>query len=106
METIIDAFNRLFDFANSGIYDFIHAAFVQIQYYFVIWSIKAKTFLLSTSWEVSKTLLANFGISSSINGAWSSLNGSSFSLMTLLKIPESLNIIIQAYITKFSMRLL
>lgn len=106
MEAIIEAINRFFEFSSSGIFDFIHSLAVQLQYYFVIWSIKAKVFFLSVSWEVAKTLLSNFGISTLLNNAWSSFDSELVSYLTLLKVPEGLNIIIQAYITKFSMRLI
>lgn len=67
---------------------------------------KAKLTALTFSWSVAQELITSLNISEYINNAWSSLDSRLLSMFVLFRIPEALNIILSAAVTKFVFRFL
>lgn len=105
MESIIEFLNYVIDFTTQGIYDFFHAAATQITYYVTLWIINAKIFFATVAWEVAQSLLANFNVSQLVNSAWSSLDSQAAGYINFFGLPEAFNIIGQAYVTGFVIRI-
>ena len=105
MESIIEFINYVIEFTTTGIYDFIHALAVQITYYYTLWAIQAKIYFATIAWEVAQSLLANFNVSSLVNSAWSSLDSKSMGYINFFGLPEAFNMISQAYVTAFVIRI-
>ena len=101
MDSIIESISAFITFMNSGIYDFITSIFSAFVTWFTIASIKAKIFFIGIAWGVAENLLANFELSEHINHAWSDLDSTFLSYLTFFRIPEAINIILQAAITRY-----
>ena len=106
MDQIIDGIQQLVNFSYDGVYGFFYEIFVEISTWFVIWQIEAKIFFLKFAWDVAQNLLANIGISSMIESSWSAIDSTTMSYITFFRLPEAFNILIQAGITKFTLRAL
>jgi len=93
--------NEFLEFFRFGIYDFVTKAFAA----FLIWStveyINFKIYIIGFAWDVAQSILSQLNISSALSAAWSSLDSSIASFATLLDIPEAINIIISARVTRF-----
>jgi hypothetical protein len=98
-------YNSFVEFMNSGVYEFITEFLaVFVKYYFLA-IIEAKIFFIGIAWGVAQNLFANLGLSDSINQAWGNLDSTLLSYLTFFRLPEALNIIIQASITRFVLNL-
>ena len=72
----------------------------------IIAKIKFMTFMIVFTWDVAENIIANIGISDHINSAWSSLDSNLLSTLTFFRLPECLSIVLQAFVTKFSLKAL
>lgn len=104
-ESFIEYFNSSTDFLNSGIYDFFTELLAQFVEYYAISVIQAKIFFMQIGWGVASNLLQNLGLSASIDRAWGNLDYDLLSYLTFFRIPEALNILLQASVTRFILRL-
>ena len=76
-----------------------------IQWYMVaLW--KAKLAALTFSWGVAQQIITNLGISAYLNSAWSSLDSQVLNMLTFLRVPDAVNMILSASITKFVFKFL
>ncbi|MDO9140283.1 MAG: DUF2523 family protein, partial [Methylobacter sp.] len=66
------------------------------------WTLKVK--LLFFAWDVAQQLIADLNISVYVNFAWSHLESRTLSMLTFFRVPEAVNILISAGITKYIMR--
>lgn len=103
MESVIDAISDFYSWLNSGLYELITDAFAQLVIWITIAAIELKIFLIEFGWDVAQSIMANYGISDYINRAWGDLDSDLLGYLTFFRIPESLNIIFQALIAKFSL---
>lgn len=106
MGEILDAISYIADFVGSGIYDFFVEVFTELTIWGVTFYIEAKIFAIGFAWDVAAGLLETLDISRYIQQAWSSLDSQLVSFLTRYRIPEALNLIIQAYLTRFVMGVL
>jgi hypothetical protein len=76
----------------------------------VMWSIIAyfemKIHVIEFSYGIASSILSGLNISDLINTHWSGMNSSIKGAITYLRIPESINIILSAMLTRFVMDLL
>lgn len=97
MESLLDGIQYLVDFFSGeqevSIWDHIQAQII-------IWYLKIKIFAVSQAWSVSYAVLQQLEISSAINAAFASLDGTIGYIMSLFKVPEAINILVQAHVTR------
>lgn len=101
MDSFIDAIQYILDWLSTGIYVFFEEAFKEATAWYVVAVVKAKIYMVGFAWDVAKIVLENIGLSQFINTAWGSLNPKLIGYLTFFKMPEALNIVIQAYATRF-----
>jgi len=93
--------NDFLDFLHNGIYDFVTKAFAA----FLIWSTVAyidfMIYMIGFSWDVAQSVLSQLNVSAALNAAWSSLESSIASFVSLLNIPDAINVILSARVTRF-----
>lgn len=66
-----------------------------------IWWFKIKIAALASFWGVAEAVIDQLNISGSLNSAWASIDSELMGYLTFFRIPEALNIILQARITRF-----
>jgi hypothetical protein len=113
MSVFVDVVNAVVEFRQdvsnfftTGIYDLLvrfTAWFVE--WYTVMWW-KAKLAALVFSWDVAQQLIANLNISGYLSNAYSHLNSQTMATLTFFRIPEAINLILSAAVTKFVFRFL
>lgn len=106
MEAMMDGVNWILHWLNSGIYGFIEEAFKELAAWYVVMKIKAMIFMLHFSWTVASTIMENLSLGAYINQAFSSLDSRFMAYLTFFRVPESLNLLLQAVITRFTLSIL
>lgn len=96
--------NDLWLFIQTGLYQFFTEWFAA----FVIWStvamLKAKLQLISFSWDVAQSVLVQLDISSFLASAWSQMDSEILNVITFFHVPDAINIILSASMTRYVMR--
>lgn len=111
MSTLVDIVNSVVDFAQSfddfihtGIYDFFVKWFAEAVKWAVIAGIKIKIAALKFAWDIASEILTSLNISEHINSAFSAIDSRTMSLMGAMKIPEAINFLLSAHVTKFVLK--
>lgn len=98
---IFDQLSQLLDWFYTGIYDFI----VDTASYFIALSVKWSLFstlaLIDFSWDVAKDLLSDLGISEFIASMYSHFDSKIMDILLFFRIPEFVNTIMGAHMTRF-----
>ena len=98
---VADFFNSILDYIKNGLYDFFKEWFAA----FVIWStvamIKAKLYALTFAWDVAQEVLSQLGISAFLSAAWGQIDSGILSAITFFRIPDAINVILSAKVTRF-----
>jgi hypothetical protein len=98
---VTEFFNEILWFFDTGIFQFFESALVSIGTWYVLWELKALIAFTSLSWDIAKNILDVLSISSSLQSAWSSLDSQVLSAISWFRIPEGINILLNAYVTRF-----
>jgi beta-mannanase len=101
---IIEFFDYIVTFITSGIYDLIVKWFAQFIISAQISMVKFKIFSLVFAWDVAKEIINQLSVSSYLQQAYNSLDSRIISLLNFFKIPDAINIILSARITKFVLK--
>jgi hypothetical protein len=101
LDTIIDFFNKILDFIQSGLYEFVTAAFGQFIIYTTIALIKFKLYMMVFAWDVAQQILAQLNITQQLNSAWAGIDSKSMQLVSFFRLPDALNIVLTARVTRY-----
>ncbi len=106
VDAIVNLGQQVSDFFTVGIYNLL-AKFTAwfIKWYMVAW-FKAKLAALAFSWSVAQELMTSLDISAYLDSAWGALESRTLSMLVFFRVPEAVNIIISASVTKFVFRFL
>lgn len=105
MQIFFDLINDFIVFFND-LPDKSDAYWERIIVWLLISYLEAKLFFLEISYEIASALIDSIGLSDAINSAWSNIPSAPRAVMTYLKIPEAINMIMSAYVTRFLLGLL
>jgi len=111
-EALIMDLGSLFEAANSAIEFFNNlpansdSYWERIVKWIIIAWLESKLFFMEMAYGVASGIIQSFGISETINSAWSSLPPLYLQVFTYLMIPDAINMILTAAITRFVMELL
>lgn len=100
MDMLIDFMNGAIEFFND-LPDKSDSYWERIIIWLLIAYLEAKLYLLEIAYEIASALIAGVGISDAINAAWTNVPVTARAVLTYLKIPEAINMIISAVITRF-----
>lgn len=105
---MVDGIQWLVDWFNGdeGIYDFFEDLLEEAVAWMVIAKLEFMLWTLKFSWGVAKEVMFNLGIGDHIASAFSSLDSTLMGYVNFFRIPEAVNILVQAYITKFTLRVM
>ncbi len=93
-DTILTYLATFWDFISSDMW-------IMLVEWLALSSIKSETFFIRLAWDFASVLLESLSISPLIEQSWNSLDPGALYYLTFFRIPESLNIIIQAGVTRF-----
>lgn len=100
----MDLFTGFFDFIYSIIataQDWFMKLLVDIGGWIVLWSIKLKYYSIQFAWDVAKSVLEQINITGVLNQYWRSIDSEILAYITWLRIPDALNLILNAYVTRY-----
>lgn len=100
MDMLIDFMNGAIDFFND-LPDKSDSYWERIIVWLLIAYLEAKLYMLEIAYEIASALITAVGISDAINSAWTNVPVTARAVLTYLKIPEAINMIISAVITRF-----
>lgn len=99
-------FSWITEFFSTGIYELITAAFASLIEWLMLLKLKTMLWTLEFAWNIANTLIANLGITSALNAAWSSFDSVTLSNLMFFKVPDAVNMILSALGTRFVLRFL
>lgn len=91
---------------GDDIYDFVTKIFAWAIEWYVVFLLQGKIFLAKFAWDIAKNIMANIGLSQAINIAWGYLDSQIIGYLTFFRLPEAINILFQALVTKFVLRII
>jgi len=106
LDVVTEFFNEILEFKDSGLYQFVTDAFAEFVVWSTVASIKAKLFMLSFAWDVAQQILVNLNISSMLQQAWGSLDSKMLQILTACRVPDAINIILSARVTRYVLEFL
>lgn len=99
----IDVLIQIRDFFTEDIYNFFYQVFREITAWYVIWVLKAKIAMLSFAFDVASTIMTNLNLSQHLDYYYSQLDSRTLEYMAFFRLPDAINLLIQAYITRFTL---
>ncbi|RZO82770.1 MAG: DUF2523 domain-containing protein [Oceanococcus sp.] len=101
-----DFFNFVKSFFLEKIPGFAAHLFEQAADWFLMYTIKTTTWFLNFSWEIFTGIAAEIDISAQLDLAMTYLPAESVGLIYALGLPQMVNMVISAWLTVISMRIL
>lgn len=106
LNVIYDGFMWFIQFVYVGIYDFLHEVFEEFIAWYVIAQLKGMLVLMEFSWGVGKQIMINLNVGDYIQEGFSSLDPVLMGYLNFFRVPEGLNLIIQAIATRVTLRVM
>jgi len=94
-------YNSMTNFANNS-----DSFWERIIIWFSIAYIEIKTSTIQFIFPMAMTIVSSMGLSDAILNSWSSINPQTASVLSYLRIPEALNTVLSAFVTRFLMGML
>jgi hypothetical protein len=105
MENIIEFLNYCID-SLSNFSDNSDTYWEGVIIWLTITFLEIKTAMIEIAYSIASSYIAAIGISDAMNAAWSSVGGDMMAVLSYLRIPESINMILSAFITRFVLGIL
>lgn len=96
----------IYEFVSNGIYQFFVDAIAYFLKYLVIFWINMKTQGLLFAWNIAESTINALNVGQQIQPVWNSLSSDVRSNASFFRVPESLNILLTAFMTRFVMSML
>ncbi len=106
MDFIVNFFDFIQYMWNEGIVSLIESAIKYWVKSFIYGTVKFALWSVPFMWEVAQEILIETQISQHMSSSWSALDGEAANLVYGLKVPEAINIILTAFVTKFGLRVM
>ncbi|MEH6628285.1 MAG: DUF2523 family protein [Motiliproteus sp.] len=101
MGEILDSLQGLYDYFTTGTYTFVQEIFASLMIWFVTWSFKVKIAMMGFMWGVGQAMLDQLNISTLIDTYWGQLDSALLGFASRYNLPEALNLVMNATITRF-----
>ena len=107
-ESIFDALQFIADWfvTDTGIYGFFEELLQELVAWIVIAKLEFTLWTLKFSWGVAQQIMFNLGIGSYISQAFNGIDSVLMGYLNFFRIPESINMIVQALITRVTLRVM
>jgi hypothetical protein len=106
IDTIVDGITWIIDFIYVGIYEFIEEIMQELVAWLVIAKLQTMLFLMEFSWGVAKQIMINLNIGDYIQQGFSGLDPVLMGYLNFFRIPESINLIVQAIATRVTLKVM
>lgn len=106
LDTIVDGITWIIDFIYIGIYEFIEEIMQELVAWLVIAKLQTMLFLMEFSWGVAKQIMINLNIGDYIQQGFSGLDPVLMGYLNFFRVPESLNLIVQAIATRLTLKVM
>lgn len=106
LAAVPDFFLAIFEFLNTGIVEFFISLGQYIMDSLTCLFLKLALLILNFSWAILRVLLVDLNISGRLAGAFSGFNSDIFNMLLFFRVPEALNLILAAFVTRFVLRLI
>lgn len=107
LQAILDALTWITDFASgvSGlIVDFVYQAFTWCAAKaFILWC-ESKIWMLGVAWDIASQVLRDLNVGSEVANAFGALPANMQSTASWLRVPEGINLVLNALTTKLVLR--
>lgn len=100
LNTLLETIQHFFD---VGIFETFETAAEYFAAFYVKASLSFKVYMLKFSFETAQLLIQQLSFDDVLITAWGTLPPHIVSIFSYLKIPESVNLILSAYMTRFVM---
>lgn len=104
--SVPDFFIAIFEFLNNGIVEFFISFGAYMSDGLTVLFISVCLTTLDFIWAIFRVLLVDLDISHRLSTSFDSFNSDTLNMILFFKIPESLSMILSAFVTRFVMRLI
>lgn len=101
LQPLMDFANDVSDFMHNGIFGFFIKLFSKLVVWIALAIIKFKIIVITFAWTVAQSIMDELKLSEHLTQAWAALDSKTLSLITYLRIPEAINILLSAKLTRF-----
>ncbi len=91
---------------DEGIYGFFEELLQEAVAWLVIAKLEFMLWTLQFSWGVAKQILVNVGVGDYIADAFTGVDPMLMGYLNFFRVPESINMLLQALITRFTLRVM
>lgn len=105
MGEILEGIQAIYDFFTIEIYIFLGEMFSHLATWIVIWWFKAKVSMLAFLWGVAQGMLEQLNLSAFLQQHWGNLDNDLLGFVSRYKLPEAINIILNANVTAWLWRM-
>jgi len=99
-----DFFNHLWDWLNNGVVDLFTAVIAYLIEKLFLFALDFILWAVPFAWGIAKQIMTDLSISERLNAAFEVLPSDLLSTIFFFRVPEALNLIISAFITRFVLR--
>lgn len=97
-------FQDIWDFVNSGVYQFFKDAMVIFTKAAIYSYFQFKIFMVNIAYDVVQEIITDTGVVAVVQSAWSSIPGDMQSMLAFFKIPQGLTLVFTAIPTRWAMK--
>jgi hypothetical protein len=101
---MFDFFDWLFNWLSTGLWSIVQEAIVWLVTKIAIWKFESMLWALDFSWGIGRSVVESLSLSQHIQQAFGSVDTKVLNNMTFFRVPEALNIILSAVVSKFVLR--
>jgi len=101
MGELVEGIQALYDFMTVGAYTFIQEIFAELIIWTVTWWFKIKIASLTFMWGVAAAMMDQLYITALLDQYWGQLDSGFLGFMSRYKIPDAINLVVNAQITRF-----
>ncbi len=101
---MFEFFDFIKEWINSGVYDFFTNFVAFLIEMATLSYLKFLNFVIPFAWGIAQEIIKDLNISSMLNQAWGSLPDMSRAVLTAMKIPEVVNLVISGAVTKYVLK--
>ena len=104
MDQLIDFANVIIDAMNNSMNSF-DSFFDRALLWIIISYFQIKLEAFKFAAHLAEGVIQNIGLSNTINAAWSSIDSRIVAVLNYCRVPDALNLILTAYVTRFILAL-
>jgi hypothetical protein len=101
LDWLMEPINAILQWLYEGIYQFFVETFAYFVEVATLGMIKFAITTTNFAWDVAKEIIIDIGVTDALNSAWSTLPGDTASTLSFFAIPDVINILLAALVTRW-----